>query len=142
MKRVLLLAFVLLNAICLHSQNPYQWPFPIPNQQGAIIGSVGEFRGSDANPRFHQGVDLTNGSNYAVHSINAGVVTWNGISGVNAIITVTSTNGTSIRYIHTDPLPGIVGSSVALGGQIGNMAVVRDPVTNKITNSKTCNVFI
>lgn len=101
MKKLFFLTLVSLNSLCLYSQSPYQWPFPNPNQQGSVIGSVGEFRGSNEEPRFHQGLDLINGSNYAVHTINEGIVTWNQRSGVASIITITSNTGTSIRYILT-----------------------------------------
>ena len=81
------------------TQSQYQWPFPTANQQGRVSGTIGEFRNSDGANRWHKGVDLTNGTNYAVHSINAGSIVIGG-NGVDTYVQITSPTGLAIRYFH------------------------------------------
>ena len=50
-----------------------QWPFENPNVQASVTGSLGEFRGSAAEPRFHRGNDFTN-TDFSVYSIDSGAV--------------------------------------------------------------------
>jgi PKD repeat protein len=102
----------------------YQWPFPNPTTQAEVVGSVGEIRDLDVNdPRFHKGVDLTNGTNYVVHAINTGAVTWNEGIGMGSSITVTSANGVAIVYWHVDPTGGVgtTKTYVSIGDQLGTM---------------------
>jgi PKD repeat protein len=122
MKKIFWVVLILSNSVYSYSQ--YQWPFPNPSQQALVFGSVGEYRDTGT-PRFHQGVDLSNGTNYAVHAINSGTVDTNGLTGALGVITVTSSDGTEISYIHTDALPGIgrTITTVSIGDQIGTMGV-------------------
>ncbi len=94
------------------------WPVFPTSQQPHITGTVGEFRGSVSSPRFHQGVDITNGSDLRVFAIEAGSVTATGGSGCNKYIDIQSANGT-IRYYHIDAT--VFSGNVAAGQQIGSM---------------------
>ncbi len=127
MRKVFLFLLILLGTGYTYSQNRYQWPFPNPTQQSVVTGSVGEYRQTPGTTvrRFHQGVDLVDGGNYAVHAINSGSVAYNGKTGSQGVVTIISTDGTAIRYIHTDALPGIGTSitTVEIGTQIGTMGV-------------------
>ena len=89
----------LLFMLIVDAQAQYQWPFPTANQQGRVSGTIGEFRNSDGANRWHKGVDLTNGTNYAVHSINAGSIVIGG-NGVDTYVQITSPTGLAIRYFH------------------------------------------
>lgn len=101
-----------------------QWPFPVSNQQATVTGSVGEYRNTNNSGtiRFHKGVDLTNGTNYAVHAVNGGIVSWNNETGAGAsIVTVGSFN-----YIHILPKLSIRNGTlthVSVGEYLGDMIV-------------------
>lgn len=70
---IIFLAFFTINN--LNAQ--LQWPFVNSGIQAKITGSTGEFRQSNGGPRrFHKGIDVTNGNDLSVHSINSGVITY------------------------------------------------------------------
>jgi len=94
------------------------WPsFPF-NQQPSITGTLGEFRGSTSFPRFHQGVDITNGSDFRVFAVWGGTITAAGGSGCNKYIDIQDSMGTT-RYIHIDAV--VTSGNVAPGQLIGSM---------------------
>lgn len=94
------------------------WPTFPSTVQPDLTGTLGEFRGSISSPRFHQGTDVTNGSDYRVFAVEAGTVTNSGGSGCNKYIDIQSANGT-IRYYHIDAI--VFSGNVAANQQIGSM---------------------
>jgi hypothetical protein len=130
---------------CTEAFSQLQWPFPSSNQQATVTGSVGEYRftaGSGLH-RFHQGVDLTNGAERSIHSINAGTVIWNQVSTASgSIITVTSIDGRQFNYIHIMPRSEIVNGTmtqVAIGDYLGEMIVATDWPTHLHLEEETTN---
>lgn len=106
------------------------WPFPVSNQQGTVTGSVGEYRFTRGQNRFHQGVDLTNGGNYAVHAISAGTVRWNGDETPEQSAVTVTTAGQDIVYYHIYPISGIADGTkqtVLANEKIGDMIVRANP---------------
>lgn len=124
-----LFLFCLMYFFCASLFAQLNWPFPVPNQQATVAGSVGEYRFTAPNThRFHQGVDLTNGTNHAVHAILAGTVQWNGQTAARTSkITITPPGGgISISYVHVLPIAGIQDrtiTQVSGGDYIGEMIV-------------------
>jgi hypothetical protein len=106
------------------------WPFPVSNQQGTVTGSVGEYRFTSGQHRFHQGVDLTNGGNYAVHAISAGTVRWNGDETPERSAVTVTTGTQDIVYYHIYPVSGIADGTIktiSANDKIGDMIVRTTP---------------
>ncbi len=143
--KVSVLVFLFLLLINSGAYAQYQWPFPISNQQGAVAGSVGEYRYTSRTDthRFHQGVDLTNGTNHAIHSINAGNVSWNGLeSAATSAVIVVSRSGEEVRYFHVRPRLEIKNGAitqVAIGDYIGEMIEANDWPTHVHLEEETTN---
>jgi hypothetical protein len=77
----------------------YQWPVTVHPSTGQanITGTVGEFRTSQGNARFHRGIDITSPINNNVYAINSGALSTGG-SGNDRWVQVDN-----IRYIHIEP---------------------------------------
>lgn len=77
MKNLIVPLLFILSSFSLFGQD-YNWPYESSNNQGQIIGTIGEIRGGGW--RFHKGCDLTHtGSTNPtrIYAINSGVVTFN-----------------------------------------------------------------
>ena len=106
--------YIVLNSA--YGQNG-EWPFPNGEWNGVINGSTGEYRRTNntGTPRYHSGLDLTNGTDYAIHAINAGELVWNGDTRqCCSAIGIESDDDLLIRYIHVLPTQAIR-NSIALG---------------------------
>lgn len=118
MKKSTPFLFIICWLVSLSSPAQTLWPVFPTNQQPNITGTIGEFRGSVSSPRFHQGTDITNGSDFRVFSIEAGTVTNAGGSGCNKYIDIQNANGVT-RYYHIDAI--VLAGNVTAGQQIGVM---------------------
>jgi len=143
--KVSISVFLFLLLISSDTYAQYQWPFPISNQQAEVAGSVGEYRYTRRTDthRFHQGVDLTNGNNHAVHALNSGSVSWNGYeSAARSAVIVVSQSGEEVRYFHVRPRPEIKNrtmTQVGVGDYIGEMIEETDWPTHLHLEEETTN---
>lgn len=109
---------LLVNLLAITAPAQTPWPVFPQNVQPNITGTVGEFRGSTSVPRFHRGTDITNGADYRVFAIEAGMVTNVGGSGCNKYVEIQNARGT-ILYYHIDAI--VFSGNVTAGQQIGSM---------------------
>ncbi len=116
--KLLFLIFVLLYS-SFYAQ--VQWPFPNPNVQATVTGTMGEARNSGA--RFHKGTDLINGGNRRIHSLNTGEVTYQNVSNWSPRSSRIQVG--NVMYIHCRPSDVFITSprpiNVNPGDHIGDM---------------------
>ena len=108
MKKIVLIYILLLSYSNLFSQ--INWPFPNSTQQANVIGSVGEYRYSSISQehRFHKGIDITNGTEYSIHALNSGNITYAATgSATDSYVRV----GT-VYYWHVEPKQLIIDGTV------------------------------
>lgn len=96
-----------------------QWPLAPASEQHSITGTYGECRFTNTAIRFHQGVDMINGSNYKVYASRAGLL--NILS--PTVLTVTNSEGYTDTYIHVNSCPVPNSTWINAGTQIGTMVM-------------------
>lgn len=103
-----LLIIVFLYSFSLINAQSYVWPFESENTQAQVVGTIGEYRYSSSSGahRYHRGIDLTNGNDLNVYSINTGNVSFvNGDDVWDAWTSYVLIG--DLKYIHTKPIDGI-----------------------------------
>ncbi|OGT33816.1 MAG: hypothetical protein A2W28_12730 [Gammaproteobacteria bacterium RBG_16_51_14] len=94
--------------------NADDWPVAPTTNQHSITGTIGETRFTAGNPRYHQGTDITDGTN--VFAVNAGNVDQINAAGFwDSFVRI----GTTYYYHISATVP--VGTAVNVGDQIGTM---------------------
>ncbi len=104
-------------SIAIQTSGQLPWPLPAFNQQHFITGTYGECRFTEELIRFHQGVDMVNGTNYKVYAMRSGFLTIPGSSRV----TITTSEGAKDSYIHVKGNSWQNNTFVTAGTLIGTM---------------------
>ncbi len=138
MKNYLILGITFLVSLSLNAQ--MNWPLMSLTSQHNITGTVGEFRTSYSNPRFHLGLDMTNGSDHSVYAIESGTAIYYP-EGKNSYLKITNENG-SILYIHVTS--SVSNGPVSAGQLIGAMvdqSAIHLHLQNSNYNFLSSNLF-
>ena len=118
MKKILL--FIILSVSWFQVVSQVDWPFPTSNQQAHVAGSIGEYRytATGSQHRFHKGVDLTNGAELSIHSINTGIIDYNNGGGNwNAWTSWVSVG--NVFYYHMKPCDEIINGTLLEVTEVG-----------------------
>jgi hypothetical protein len=115
------------------SHGQTRWPVQPFNQQHSVVGSIGECR--ESNLHYHMGIDITNGSDYNVYSIEAGTVTNVHYTGNcwTSYIDVTNVNGIRIRYFHIKTVSNQIQTGVT---------VVQSQLIGQMFSAGGCNLHV